>query len=339
MKILFLLLIVLLTINLGSFAQCSGSATSNASGNWTGAIWTYTGGATSPNNACLVYIAAGHTVTVSNAQTSSASIEVRGILDLSNQLRLGTTTGCGQSLRIYDSGQLTGDASNDRLSVCGVVKVTGQPTPPAGAIDWPADGGFTAGDLGGNGFGFGEAPGILPVELISFESRINNKSVAISWSTASQLNFSHFEIEHSINAKDWTMLTSMKGEGTTNELLMYTYAHNLPYNGKNYYRLRMVDLDETFEYSDILSVNVQANQAISLSPNPTKGGTVRYELNFAPEIGDHVVVYDLVGGVVASQAVLSFTGDLELPASMTRGTYLVRYKGKSVQQVLRLLVD
>lgn len=66
---------------------------------------------------------------------------------------------------------------------------------------------------------------------------------------------------------------------------------------------------------------------------------MRYEINFAPEEGDQLVVYDLVGGSVAAQNVLSFTGELVLPSTLTRGTYLVRYKGQAVNQVLRLVVE
>lgn len=185
----------------------------------------------------------------------------------------------------------------------------------------------------------GGGTGSLPVELTSFTGNVQDDQVILDWSTASQLNFSHFEVEHSNNANDWSVVTTLQGEGTTNELMEYSYTHVLPHNGRNYYRLRMVDLDETFEYSEIVTANVSANHTVFLSPNPSRGGTVRYEINFAPEEGDQLVVYDLVGGSVAAQNVLSFTGELVLPSTLTRGTYLVRYKGQAVNQVLRLVVE
>lgn len=179
----------------------------------------------------------------------------------------------------------------------------------------------------------------LPVELNSFQAIENDGQVNLSWSTASQLNFSHFEVEHSMNAQEWSTLTSIEGEGTTNELKEYSYSHTSPHNGKNYYRLRMVDLDETFEYSDVVSANVNANSIVSLSPNPTKGGNVRYTINFTPEEGDQLVVYDLMGSLVQANQVVSFTGEFTLPSSLVRGTYLVRYKGQTVNQVVRLVVE
>lgn len=179
----------------------------------------------------------------------------------------------------------------------------------------------------------------LPVELNSFNAREGGGQVNLDWSTASQLNFSHFEVEHSVNARDWNVLTSIAGEGTSNDLKEYSYTHTTPQNGKNYYRMRMVDLDETFEYSDVVSTNVSANSIVSLSPNPTTGGNVRYTLNFTPEEGDQLVVYDLMGGLVQANQVVSFSGELTLPSSLIRGTYLVRYKGHAVNQVIRLVVE
>ncbi len=179
----------------------------------------------------------------------------------------------------------------------------------------------------------------LPVDLISFIAEESASSVYLNWSTASQLNFSHFEVEHSINATEWSVLTEIQGEGTTNDLMTYTYTHSLPHNGKNYYRLRMVDLDATFEYSHIESVQVNARNTFSVSPNPSKGGVVKYELNFIPSEGDRLIVYDLMGGFVLSDKVSLMEQAFVLPNSLAKGTYLVRYKGQNVNQVVRLIVE
>jgi hypothetical protein len=316
-------LLALLISGVNAIAQCSGTATSNASGNWTGSIWTYSGGATTPGNACTVLISAGNTVTVSNNQVTTASVEVRGILVLDSQLRLGTSGSCGQSLRIFGSGQLQGNGASDRLIICGQTVVTGQPSPPAGAISWPVDGGFTASDLGGEGFGFGET-GVLPVELLSFYVEQQSKDFALMhWSTASQLNFSHFEIERSPDAAAWSVLHTIEGEGTTNELLTYSYIDAQPLLGKNYYRLRMVDLDQTFEYSPIELVEVAGDRRISLSPNPAADGKTTYHLNFVPQAGT-ITLYDLTGMELYKARAIGGSDEIVLPSTITAGTYFVR---------------
>lgn len=179
----------------------------------------------------------------------------------------------------------------------------------------------------------------LPVKLTLFAVELFADDVNLNWSTASQLNFSHFEVEHSINAEVWSTLGSIQGEGTTNDLNEYTFDHTYPHHGKNYYRLRMVDLDATFEYSPIESVNVNAKNTFTVSPNPAKGGVINYEMNFAPMEGDQLVVYDLMGGYVLSSTVSMFTKEFTLPNTLAKGTYLVRYKGQAVNQVVRLIID
>lgn len=179
----------------------------------------------------------------------------------------------------------------------------------------------------------------LPVDLISFVVEESANGVGLNWSTASQLNFSHFEVEHSINANEWSVLTEIQGEGTTNQLTTYAYTHSLPHNGKNYYRLRMVDLDATFEYSHIESVQVNAKNTFAVSPNPSKGGIVQYEMNFTPSEGDRLFVYDLMGGFILSETVSLMTQEFVLPNSLAKGTYLVRYKGQNINQVVRLIVE
>jgi hypothetical protein len=179
----------------------------------------------------------------------------------------------------------------------------------------------------------------LPVKLTSFTVMLLGDHVTLNWSTATQLNFSHFEVEHSINAEVWSTVGSIQGEGTTNELNEYTFDHSSPHNGKNYYRLRMVDLDATSEYSPIESVNVSAKSIFTVSPNPAKGGVIHYEMNFTPMEGDQLVVYDLMGGHVLTSRVSMFTKELTLPNSLAKGTYLVRYNGQAVNQVVRLIID
>ena len=164
--------------------QCMGTATATGSGNWNAgpggskATWSFSGGATSPNDACLIVIPAGITVTINNNQTFIGSVEVSGTLDLGNQLNLGTTPGCGLTLKIFGAGLLAGNASADRLIICGTTVVTGQPVTPPGAVDWPADGSFSAGDLGGSGGGFGEGGSF------SNSSYTWNGSASANWQTS-----------------------------------------------------------------------------------------------------------------------------------------------------------
>ena len=118
--------------------------------------------------------------------------------------------------------------------------------------------------------------GVLPVELISFEAKANsNQQVDLNWETASQENFSHFEVEHSIDGEAFSKFSTVETENSTSQTsIQYQTIHENPNNGINYYRLKMVDLDETFEYSSIREVNIQRTTiaAPKFFPNPVQIG-------------------------------------------------------------------
>jgi Secretion system C-terminal sorting domain/Lectin C-type domain len=113
----------------------------------------------------------------------------------------------------------------------------------------------------------------LPVELISLEVVIAQESefVKLLWQTTSETNNKGFYIERSIDGSNWEEIGFVKGSGNTTELQKYTYLDRLPNYGENYYRLKQVNFDRTFEYSKVISITIQNDKAISIYPNPTSG--------------------------------------------------------------------
>lgn len=118
------------------------------------------------------------------------------------------------------------------------------------------------------------ALGALPVELINFQVKaVHEKEIQLTWQTASELNNRGFEIERSIDGSNWEILDYVSGRGTTNELQSYTFMDHHPMIGYNYYRLKQIDFNEKFEYSEIRSVLINADkyQNLEIYPNPNNG--------------------------------------------------------------------
>ena len=112
---------------------------------------------------------------------------------------------------------------------------------------------------------------VLPVELTDFSGVALQDKIQLSWQTASEYNNSGFEIEHGNDARNWTTIDFVKGEGTTFEQQSYSLIHSSPHQGLNYYRLKQLDFDGQFTYSPIISVNHQSDLShISLFPNPVR---------------------------------------------------------------------
>ncbi len=155
--------------------------------------------------------------------------------------------------------------------------------------------GFSGGGIGAGGGGAGT--GALPVELISFEGEATAKGNLLEWSTASEVDNDYFDVEHSLNGRDFLAITQVDGAGSSNEILDYSYLHSNPEIGTNFYRLKQVDYDGRTSYSEVISIKTTKSYAFDLSPNPVENIlSLNFETLDAGEI--KVTIYDVAGKVI-----------------------------------------
>lgn len=150
--------------------------------------------------------------------------------------------------------------------------------------------------------------GALPVELVNFSARKKqddgqSKDVILEWETASEENFDHFDIEvatgdEAYRQGKFVRLTQIFGEGNLKNGHQYQYLDQAPGKwGNLYYRLKMVDIDSTYQYSRVRPVAFEGQSEWSVYPNPSKG--VFYLGDEVPASGSvSVNVYDLHGRIL-----------------------------------------
>jgi hypothetical protein len=127
----------------------------------------------------------------------------------------------------------------------------------------------TAGAISLNNNNINITEATLPVTLISFYvTKGENQAALLNWATTSETNSDRFEIEHSATGKIWKRLAVVGSMGESRELLAYSFLDSKPMQGNNFYRLKMIDKDETFTYSRIRNINMEAGNKASLYPNP-----------------------------------------------------------------------
>ena len=97
-------------------------------------------------------------------------------------------------------------------------------------------------------------PAPLPVTLSSFEARLNDKTVELSWTTVLEINNDHFEILRSSDGVNFDPIGRVEGNGNSTRVIDYTFDDSNPKSGLNYYKLKQVDLDNSFEYSFVVKV-------------------------------------------------------------------------------------
>ncbi len=171
---------------------------------------------------------------------------------------------------------------------------------------------------------------IIPVELFAFSASVRNAEVQLLWSTASELNNKGFEIERSVNERaNFSTIGFVDGKGSSTEINYYSFTDNPQLSGTNqlYYRLKQVDFDGTYSYSDIVNVSYEVPAEFVLDqnyPNPFNPSTsIRY---FIPkESFVSIKVYDFLGREVTTLVnETKSTGNYELSfdgTSLPSGTY------------------
>ena len=173
----------------------------------------------------------------------------------------------------------------------------------------------------------------LPVELLYFYAEKEGKNVRLDWQTATELNNSHFEIEWSTNGIEFTKIGQVQGAGTTNDITFYDFLHTSPAQGLNYYRLKQVDFDEKYEYTDILSVNYELgikNYELNIFPNPA----ANFITIDGMQEGKIIQIFNVNGQLVKTfyQNVSTQQTDI---SDLSSGTYFVKMKS----QVKKLIIQ
>ncbi|NNL22101.1 MAG: T9SS type A sorting domain-containing protein [Ignavibacteriaceae bacterium] len=116
----------------------------------------------------------------------------------------------------------------------------------------------------------------IPVELISFSGYAEFNKVILNWTTATELNNSGFEIERKYDSENWLKIGFVPGYGTTTEKQYYHFNDQPDRRGKYFYRLKQIDYDGTFKYSDEIFIEYSPKFTFNLEqnyPNPFNPST------------------------------------------------------------------
>jgi hypothetical protein len=138
---------------------------------------------------------------------------------------------------------------------------------------------------------------IVPVELLSFNAEIDIDVVTLKWSTATETNNLGFEVLSSSDNQKWNTLAFINGNGTTTLIHNYQFTDQIETSGIYFYKLKQIDFDGTYKYSNTIEILINSPTKFTLEqnyPNPFNPTTiVKFDL-----LKDGLVtleVYDILG--------------------------------------------
>jgi hypothetical protein len=183
----------------------------------------------------------------------------------------------------------------------------------------------------------------LPIELLSFDAKLRGDYVDITWTTATELNNDYFVVERAGEDLVWEPILNVPGAGNSNTLLNYREKDREPLEGISYYRLKQVDFDGGFTYSDPVSIfisNLSDSDDIFMYPNPATNGSVFLRIPFAARgYETDLFMYDASGKQIANQRINSETEIQEFSfGNLPPGIYFVAIKSDIIAETKKLVV-
>lgn len=187
--------------------------------------------------------------------------------------------------------------------------------------------------------------GQLPVELKSFAASVVDGFVQLNWSTATETNNRGFEVQRKVEGSDFVTIAFVQGKGTTTQPQSYSFTDNNVQTGKYSYRLKQVDFDGRYTFSNVVNVAMNPTE-FSLAqnyPNPFNP-TTTINFNLAKESNVSLRVFNLLGQEVAklvnNEVLQAGTYSYKFDASsLASGTYLYRLEAGDFVQTKKMILS
>lgn len=172
---------------------------------------------------------------------------------------------------------------------------------------------------------------VLPITLTRFTGKaISENKVELAWSTASEYNNDRFEIERSTDGSKFNLIGTVKGQLYSKEIKDYNFVDEQANTGINYYRLKQVDVDGKYEYSDIIATSIKTKN-IEVKNHLFRSGQLSIALESPIQSEVVMQLVDITGKIIVNEKrsiqVGLNTEDLYIP-ELPDGIYNLSITGK-----------
>lgn len=182
-------------------------------------------------------------------------------------------------------------------------------------------------------------PGLsaLPVSLLFFEGRLTGNFISLNWEVGVENNVKEYIVERSVNGQDFKAIATVSALGKSS----YTFKDEVEnLSGRRlYYRIKKVDTDGSFKYSEVFTIHVPLNVSFTIFPNPVKGNLV---VNFAKDLdkGFAFVITDIAGKSVLQNAKQMAAGKQAIldVSNLRPGIYMLKVSANGLERSQKFVV-
>lgn len=192
----------------------------------------------------------------------------------------------------------------------------------------------------------GEGSPNVPVEFGSISATGMEDHIELDWNTFTEVNNEGFDVERSVDGKDFSKIGFVEGKLNSTRENIYKYAdRDIDANVTYYYRLKQIDTDGRFEYSDIVNANITKTSGTVIKdvyPNPSNKNGVTYVdiLSDVPSTGTYQIV-DQQGRTIVTNGITVNKGlnTIELQTSiLTTGVYVINIQSGALNAQKKLII-
>jgi len=162
-----------------------------------------------------------------------------------------------------------------------------------------------------------------------FTGELKDGKVHLDWVTVSESNNDYFDVQHSLDGKNWEAIGRVNGVGNSSSNLYYSLVHENPASGTNYYRIKQVDFDGAFQFHKMVAVDVSKGHMMSVFYRENKVGVLLQDFVSTPE---NFAMYNVQGEEINLQPIFIRTDNstYEIDAgNLGKGIYLLNYLSAS----------
>lgn len=308
-------LFLLLTALTSPFLAVGQTCTTTGSGNWTGAIWSCTGGASLTTASTIVL---NHPVTLNQDVTLTQAVSIQAnqpLHFLNNKLQLSNSA---SNIALTTGINLQSNGNSAVLTIGGISWTGNSFSPVVGPATFSSSG--------------------LPVELLRFDGKVRSPNIQLSWTTATERDNARFRVERAGPDLRFEVIGEVRGAGTVQSEQFYSFEDKEPLPGVNYYRLEQVDFDGSATYSHVIALHNRqvAIRLSSANPMPP-GSSADFHLEIKEENPFTLEIWSESGQLIKNMTTHQNQVSVLMPQS---GVYTARFIDENGENIYaaRLIV-